>query len=530
MARQTLARLILEILAQRGVRYLFGVPGGGSSLDLIEAAGRAGIEFVLTRTETAAALMAAVSGELGPAPGVVLTGIGPGAASVVNGVAYASLERAPLLVFTDGPASSLHQAFDQSALFAPISKASLQLRPETAVTTLAEAIHCALSLPQGPVHLNLSAEAAGAWIAEQPVEAPAIPAADTELHSLTRATELFSSSRYPIIIAGLDSRREDAPRALGELAQALACPVLLSYKAKGVLADDSPYMAGLFTGARLEIECLEHADLIVFFGLDPVEVIPGHWPDLAPVLNICTYTGHDYPLTPEGQLGGPLANSVNRLLSAAVPASAWQPEDIHSLRETLRAPLILGGSGHTAASVVTALIASAPAGSRLCVDAGAHMFSAMGLWPAQQAYDVLKSNGLSTMGFALPAAIASALLEPERPVIALTGDGGLLMCLAELTTALARRCRITVLVINDGALSLIDVKQQRRQQPCNGVRYPAVDFAAAARALGCAAWRVEPGDDLSSALALALACEGPSLVDVHVDASGYVNQLAALRG
>ena len=103
----TLAEHIVEALVGEGVERLFGIPGGGSSLDLIAAADAAGIDFVLTKTETAAAIMAAVTGELSGSPGVVLTGIGPGAASAVNGIAYARLEQAPVLLFTDGPASSL---------------------------------------------------------------------------------------------------------------------------------------------------------------------------------------------------------------------------------------------------------------------------------------------------------------------------------------------------------------------------------------------------------------------------------------
>jgi len=147
-------------------------------------------------------------------------------------------------------------------------------------------------------------------------------------------------------------------------------------------------------------------------------------------------------------------------------------------------------------------------------------------------FDVLKSNGLSSMGFALPAAIASALETPERPVAVVTGDGGMMMCLAELSTA-ARLClRLVVVVINDAALSLIDIKQQGQQRPSLGVRYPSLDFAAAAEAMGCRGWRVSMGEPLALALALraAFSTDGPALVDVACDASGYAAQLAALRG
>ena len=105
-ASPVLATAIVDQLKAIGVKRMFGIPGGGSSLALIEAAGRAGLEFILTRTETAAAIMAAVTGEMTGTPGVVLTGIGPGAASAVNGIAYAWLEKSPVVLITDGPASA----------------------------------------------------------------------------------------------------------------------------------------------------------------------------------------------------------------------------------------------------------------------------------------------------------------------------------------------------------------------------------------------------------------------------------------
>ena len=151
--KMTLAEAIVDRLAELGVRRMFGVPGGGSSLDLIDAAAAVGIDFVLTRGETSAALMAAVTGELSGVPGVALTGIGPGAASAVNGVAYASLERAPMILFTDGraigPDKPPHQVFDQPALFRPITKDSGALRPADGRARLNEMIAAALSNPIG---------------------------------------------------------------------------------------------------------------------------------------------------------------------------------------------------------------------------------------------------------------------------------------------------------------------------------------------------------------------------------------------
>ncbi|MGH6662677.1 MAG: thiamine pyrophosphate-binding protein [Rhodospirillales bacterium] len=523
----TLAETVVGALKRRGVKRMFGIPGGGSSLDLIDAAGGAGIEFVLTRTETAAAIMAAVTGELSATPGVVLTGVGPGAASAVNGIAYAHLERAPVVLITDGPASSLHQAFDQNALFRPITKSQGRLRPENGRATIEAAIDTALTPPWGPVHLDLKAEDAGRPVAGD-AGAPAPPTAKADPKELAHARRLLAASHRPVLLVGLEARHGDGPVALRRLVDALACPVLLTYKAKGVLADAHAGAVGMLTGAAAEADCIGRADLIVCFGLDPVEMIPGKWRYTAPILDLRRAAGAELPATPECRVVGLLAATVAALLPLA--ATAWTAAEITALRYAMRARVAIGGAGHTAGTVVEALGRAAPAGCRLAVDAGAHMFSTLALWRADRAFGVLKSNGLSTMGFALPAAIASALQEPGRPVAAVTGDGGLMMCLAELTTAVERRCRIVVVVVNDAALSLIDVKQQRQQRKSRGVRYPAVDFAGGARALGCRAWRLDAGDALTPLLGDAFKGDGPALIDVAIDPSGYGDQLVAIRG
>ncbi|RME95923.1 MAG: hypothetical protein D6773_17840 [Alphaproteobacteria bacterium] len=210
--------------------------------------------------------------------------------------------------------------------------------------------------------------------------------------------------------------------------------------------------------------------------------------------------------------------------------SAWTSAAIARHARTIRTRSQLRGSGHTAQTVTQTLSTLAPADARLAVDAGAHMFSALCFWETRFPLGVLKSNGLSTMGYALPAALASALHEPDRKALAISGDGGMMMCLGELRTAALHGCDITLVVINDAALSLIDIKQQRSQYASRGVRYPQADFAALAAALGCASWRVREGDRLEPALAKAIAHRGPAVVEVLCDPAGYGDQLVALRG
>ncbi|MCZ6579648.1 MAG: thiamine pyrophosphate-binding protein [Gammaproteobacteria bacterium] len=531
MNNRVIDRLV-ERMQAMGVKHIYGVPGGGSSLDLIEAAARVGIEFVLCRSETAAALMAAVGAELTDIPGVVLTGIGPSAASVVNGIAYASLERAPLILITDtdeqNKALSPHQVFDQLALFAPICKGGLRLDAENAATGIDRLIDATLTHPRGPVHFDLSVKNARASIkpsrSDETETESLVPDQSATAEDIAR---LLRDSQRPVLLVGLQTRQRALSEQLRRFSERLNCPVLVSYKAKGVVAESDPLFVGTFTGATAESELLARADLILSVGLDPIEMIPSPWRYDAPVVVIMQGVSDAFPFSAKASLDGDLTSNIDAL-TASVNRSTWTLDEIAGLRTGLRERLSLKGEHHTADTVIDTLASLSP-DARLTVDAGAHMFSAMARWPAAKAHDVLKSNGLSTMGYALPAAIASGLVDPERPVIAVTGDGGMLMCLAELSTATRLNISLTVVVLNDAALSLIDIKQQHNEHPVNGVRYAPVDFAEVARGMGCKAWKVNADESLEQVLELALASAGTKLVDVTVDPSGYAGQLAALR-
>ncbi|MEC8726344.1 MAG: thiamine pyrophosphate-binding protein [Pseudomonadota bacterium] len=530
---KSLAQRVAEMLKQRGVQRIFGVPGGGSSLDLIEAAAEQDIDFVLCRTETGAAIMAAVTGELTGIPGIVLTGIGPGAASAVNGITYASLERAPIIIFTDAHEVNAteppHQIFDQQSLFAPISKAQQRLTPSDGATSFERLINLSAAEPPGPVHFDLSAKDACANSPRSSYDEVETKT-DPNPEMIDAAGRLIRAAARPVMIVGLQCRSSDRADAANNLVSMLGAPVLATYKAKGVIPDTHPLYVGLYTGAKLDNTVLTEADLIIFFGADPIEMIPGDWPHSAPVIVISETPQLAWPFKPKTELTGSVLKNA-RALGIHRNNTAWTKLEIETHRKRLRnAIAIRKTAGRSPDEIINAVIATAPKNSRLAVDAGAHMFSCMTHWPADRPHDVLKSNGLSTMGFAIPAALASCLQEPNRPAIALTGDGGMMMSMAELSTAVRLGVNLTVVVMNDAALSLIDIKQQRQQRPPLGVRYPREDFANIARGLGCDAWKVGALDPLEFALTEAFEAEGPTLIDATVDPSGYRDQLIALRG
>jgi len=230
---------------------------------------------------------------------------------------------------------------------------------------------------------------------------------------------------------------------------------------------------------------------------------------------------------------GSIVDHLQQLIPECRP-SEWSATEIEKLREkvltALRYPIETGIGPQQAVQIVGEKSRAAGLNPRITVDAGAHMFSAMAFWRCSEPCDVLISNGLATMAFALPAAIAASLHDPERPVIAFTGDGGLLMCLGELLTAVQQQSQIIVVVLNDGSLSLIDIKQQQREMVPRGMRWERPDFAQMMSGFGGKAFRVSDESEYNNAIDEALGIKGPVLIDVLIDPRGYPQQIKALRG
>lgn len=530
---RTVAEALLAELAGRGTRRIWGVPGGGSSLDLIAGMERFGLSFVLAKHEGAAAMAAVAEAELTGAPGVVLTTKGPGMANALNGLACASLERAPVVLVSDGFTPKqlgwiTHQVFDQreaSAAFVAGYARADGVAPATEIAVL-------LDLAQRErraVHLDLTGEAAR----RPPGETPRRALAEDVAPDAGDPEALLAGARRPVIVAGLEAADPGSAAALRVLAEALGAPVLVTYKAKGVLPDAHPLQAGIFTGGSLEAPLVGAADLIVTVGLDPVELILQPWRYAAPVLDVGLRPHPVRYVEPAAALHGGLAPSLARLARVA-RRSTWEAAEIAQLRAAAQAALGWeGGAGVSPPDAVRlAQHAAREAGRdpRVTVDAGAHMFSATAFWDCAAPRDLLISNGLASMGFALPAGIAAALHDPARGAVCLTGDGGLMMVAGELATAAANGAKLVTVVFNDGALSLIDIKQQQRQLAPEGVRWERPDFARVAEGFGVRAFVARDAGEYRAALAAAFAHDGPSLVDVHVDPAGYPAQLQAMRG
>ena len=520
-----LAKVLAEGVRERGADVVFGFPGGGPNLEVVGAVVDAGLRFVLTHGETTACMMAATYGVLTGRPGMAIATRGPGAACAVNGAAQATLDRFPLLVVTDCVPSArrsefAHQRFDQQQMFAPVTKWSGRLASTgNAPDAVRAALDLAGSRPAGAVHLDYDPTG-------HEMLAPSPPTPPESAHDLVSlAAQMISGAAKPVAIVGVEANT--SAEAVLASVERLGCPVLTTYQALGVVPEGHPQQAGLFTSGAIEATLLFEADLIVAIGFDQVEPMPTPWRYDVPVISISEQPACATLAPISVEVIGPLATLLDRVIVGA--STGWSPDSGAKALAEARAVL----AGTTTGSfgpleLAAAVIATAPAQAIATVDAGAHFLAIMPFWPAVAPLRLLISNGLATMGYALPAAIAAALARPGCPVVCMVGDGGLAMTLAELETLARLQLPVTVVVFDDAALSLIEVKQKAGQGGAAAVRFAPVDYAQVASAMGLESVTVTNAAEVAAVLAG--GWDKPRLVDARIDPSSYAPLITATRG
>ncbi|MEM9653062.1 MAG: thiamine pyrophosphate-binding protein [Actinomycetota bacterium] len=529
-------------LAAAGTTVGFGVPGGGPNLDVIGAFEAVGIRFVLAHGETAAAIMAATVGHLSRTPVPVVVTRGPGATSVVNGAAQATLDRQPLVVITDTVPSATadrvpHQRLDQGTLFGPITKGGARVGPDATDADLDRLIGLATAEPPGAVHVDYdgtyvgplggdtptAAEVRRKSGASEPVAAAVVDTTAAEVPA--RIAGMMTDADRPVVVIGRAAAAADCSEEVLAAVERLGAPTLSTYQGVGVVPGDHPLNAGLFTNGDSERAILAEADLIVTVGLDMVEPIPAAWDHPAPVLALSPIPTVDPYLPIDLEITGPLTHTLTHVPDGD---HRWSPQAATDHRKLVLDRLRDHPSGFAPTQLVETLVAQLPHNAITTVDAGAHFLAVMPFHPARRPGDLLISNGLATMGYAVPAAIGAALARPNRPVYAVTGDGGLGMVLAELETIARLQLPITIVVLNDSALSLIEIKQRDNHGGTTAVRYNPTDFAAAAGAMGVPGRTVDNADAFAAALAEPF--DGPRLIDARIDPAQYTNLIAVTRG
>jgi len=527
--------VIARYLAAAGVHHVFGYPGD-PNIDFMEAIRKEGLEFVLARREGSAGFMAEAYGQITGLPGVCMSTLGPGSSSLVNAVADAMLARVPMIALSgqiEGRREQVftHQVLDQNRMFAPVSKWVTHVRPDTVATVMRRALRTAMAERPGPVHISVAADVAGAESTDDMITLPPLGVAAHGINVFANGAaadplKLLNGAKRPVVLAGISAARAEASAALVSFAETTGCPVVVSPMAKGVFPEDHDKFAGTADVACSAYvwEFLRSADLILAIGFDPVELIQP-WSLTAETIHIDSTPNIDQVYPAEMEFVGPIPAILEALADGFRGAARWTGKEIAEHRAGLRALYQAGrveGSLNPS-DVVDMAREAAPPDTIISTDIGSHKLRVGQGWTTYAPRTVLMSNGLSSMGYSLPAAITAGVLNRDRPVIGFMGDGGFAMVQGELRLAASLKLGITVIVFCDNSLNLIERKQMARQYPRTGTILEPTNIAMLAESMGCEGVNVATAQELEAALAAGAAVRDvPLVIGARIDPSQYL--------
>lgn len=510
-----LSRVAAEIHGA-GIRHVFGIPGGGTSLGLFDALGDHGIEVHVTQFEGTAAVMA---GTLGRITGVAHPAVsikGPGLANMASGLAACALESLPVVALAEaypsgGSKTTTHKAMDHQLLTAAISKGRRALaRTGPSYTDVAA---WAQRETPGPVLFELPSALAKN---EQPIptehksrKGPALPA-------------ILETSQRPVVVAGTIAAR----RGWAEALSALSIPVFSTAAAKGVVDERAPHSAGVLTGVGLDLapeaKLLANADLIVGFGLRASELLAyGSFP--CPVINVDDDTlGHQ-------------KTWVSQTVSAArwpqvfdiLNGKEWGIDEIDLCRRFLMGKLVT--QEFLPAQVYQILHAHFGRDIRLAVDTGYFCTVGEHVWLSESVGSWLGAGQSRYMGLATPMALATSIQSRDVPTILVTGDGGIGMYLGELKMAVEMQLPLLVLLMSDGGFGSIRTRAIRDGLNQAPLIFPERSWVATMDGLGFAATTCANGSQLESGLRNWSPTQGPGFIEAKFDSDSYQSMLEGVR-
>ncbi|HLK20508.1 MAG TPA: thiamine pyrophosphate-binding protein [Bryobacteraceae bacterium] len=516
------AEAMAQTFAARGVEWAFGLPGG-EIVAFIDACRRAGLRFVLTGHESSAAWMAQVVGQMTGTPGLCISTLGPGATNLVTGVANAWLDRAPLVAVTAQiPTRAIdtmtHQRLPLDKLFSSVAKASFCVGENNASEIVSRSMDLAAAPRPGPVHIALASDLA---IQEYSGAegAPSTPQAQESGSNLDEIAARVNAAERPLLLIGLA-----ATRGVRTLIDKLQTPFLVTPKAKGIASEDHPLFAGVASGMAMDKEVvatLRAADLILAVGFDPVECDKTWFADVPLVsLDNASMAEGDYrPLEAIGDLESMLAVLAERIADP----KPWPVELLETRRAAVQRTASENTNGLSPLRLIEELRAVFPRDGIATCDVGSHKLVLGQFWRCYEPGTFLMSNGLSGMGFGIPAAIAAQLLAPEKAVLALVGDGGMLMMVHDLALIRELALPLIVVVLVDRSLSLIRVSAERRGFEPYGVDFNPPDFTRIAQSFGIGSQRATSIRAVQACIETALAKRIPFLIEVPIDAREYSN-------
>jgi len=524
------AELFVRCLENEGVEYIFGIPGE-ENLDMMDALLSSRIQFICTRHEQGAAFMADVYGRLTGRAGVCMATLGPGATNLITGVADANMDHAPLVAIA-GQADThrlhkeSHQVLDLEELFRSFTKYSSRLlAPDIIPEVTRKAFKVAQTEKTGACFIEFPENIAKMTVDDVPLAVKHSTMPEPPAERVTRAAELISSAREPIILAGNGVVRAGAWENLAAFAEKLQIPVANTFMAKGVVPFRHPMAlgsAGLQSQDYINFG-FEHADVIICIGYDLVEYHPYLW---HPTRDRTLIHIDSSPAEVDAHYGisvgvvGDIKHALDRI------AEQSTPHDGHRMR-SLREALIEEMNQHRddaecplkPQKIIWDLRTAMDLEDIVICDVGAHKMWMARMFRCEYPNTCLISNGFASMGIAVPGAIAAKLSCPERKVVAVTGDGGFLMNVQEIETACRLKIPMVVLIWNDAAYGLIEWKQMNQFGRTSHVKFNNPDFIQLAQSFGAKGYRIERADQLLPTLRQALNDDAVSIIDCPVDYS-----------
>jgi acetolactate synthase-1/2/3 large subunit len=526
------SELFVECLEAEGVERVFGIPGE-ETLDFNESLDGSSIDFVPVRHEQGGAYMAGMYGRLTQRAGVCLGTLGPGATNLVTGVADAFLDRAPLVALT-GQADlarmhkESHQHIDVVSMLRPVTKWNARLNSAQIIPEVVrKAFKVAQGQKPGATHIELPEDVMAARVSGAPLPVRTrVRRPEPSGGELQQAVEVIRAGAKPIVLAGNGVARSRAAPALREFARSTGIGVAETFMGKGALdyADERALGTVGLQSRDYALAGFDEADVVITVGDDLVEHAPDNWnPDrdktivavdtMPPEVDAHFMTAVDLigdlqhilsRLTEElRDLGaGPLDSRLDDIVLGRFEAGRHDdafpvqpPRALWEIRQAL--------------------------GPRdmLVSDVGLHKLWIARMFPAHEPDTVFIANGLAGMGIALPTAIAAKLVHPDRHVVTVNGDGGFLMNVQELETAVRLRTPIVNVIWENRQYGSIVWKQDKKFGRHFGTDFTNPDFVKLADAFGMPAWRIEAVDDFGPTLRRALSLDVPSLIVLPIDYS-----------
>jgi acetolactate synthase I/II/III large subunit len=527
-SRMKNADLLVRMLEETGVSWVFGVPSG-PVLPLIESLRQSAVQFILTASETSAGFMAATVGYLTGTPGVCASTLGPGATNLTTGVGCAWLDRSPVLAITCNVATPwlerhTQMRIDHHTLFKPLTKASLSFTNGDVGEILAKALNIAVSEPPGPVHLDLPEDVAVAIATETQrpsIRTPGLPDLSTELRE--KIVAALQAAHRPLLVTGLTFTRSKNAKPLLQFLERQRIPFVTTLHGKGFLPESHQNWAGVIGRARrTDVKAFtDKADLILAVGYDPIEINYEEWVANRPVIHISTEAAE----ISEGvsliwNKACDLDQAIEGMMELPVFANEWDRDEWRGHRQLLEQSLRPQSDGFSTHHLLDILREKLPSDGILAYDVGAHTHQIAAQWRTDQAKTLLATNGWSSMGYGMPAAYAAKLVLPHRRVAAVVGDGGFQMTVGELAMARRLGLAVPIIVLNDGWLGLMKVKQERKNYPLSGV-YLGERVDPPTHYFGVPCRPAKTPEAFSDALDWAFGLTGPSVIEAFIDAEPY---------